>query len=173
MTSSRKTLWFVVQVYICCHLSEEMPTTPLLWMTARVIIALLLLKPSSKSEFFYHRSALRSPNVSNTKHGWDDLNRALPRESLPVIVTDHFMIVQCLSEALMQGKYVKNFDFVRSVAAEAIWGSIVLWPMKRGLHFRSSVSYAYYGQSNASIYFLEWKKYDRILISFNCFLNIY
>ena len=37
--------------------------------------------------------------MSNTKHGWDDLNRALPRGSLPIIVTDHFMIVQCLSEA--------------------------------------------------------------------------
>ena len=57
MNISRNTIWFVVQViiplfHICWCLLEEIPTATLLRMKARVNIALLLLKTSSKNHFF-------------------------------------------------------------------------------------------------------------------------
>ena len=87
-----------------------------------------IVQPSSESKFFYHKSTLRTPNMSYTKYARAYLNRCIPRGSplqsslsapqqnvdqewnngRQIIVTDLVMIMQSLSYECVHRKCVKT-----------------------------------------------------------------
>ena len=194
------------------QLFREIVIAILLRMTTCVPIAIVMSKRLLMNWKFYHKLTWR--NYTQTIK-WGDSKLCLLRESplqsslsVPqqnfdqewnsgrqIIGTDHGMIEQSLSGALMQGRWVKtqfwfyvNFcsflvnDCHLDVSAVTILiliccgglGHLEQYCIKTNeawIAFYIRYNYIYLVLSNACIFQSVWisKKYDKIFISFNCF----